>query len=117
MPYLKMTALAGCNEREKTMSQHPTDGIEILDPTIRDAGLVIPAPRLTSLRGKRVGCLDNSKEKADIFLARLAECLAERFTMLEVISRRKPTYSRVAPPALMEELSRTCDCVITAMGA
>jgi hypothetical protein len=103
--------------REKAMPQHTTDGIEILDPTIRAASLMMPAPRLTSLRGKRVGCLDNSKEKADIFLARLAECLTERFTMVEVVHRRKPTYSRVAPTTLMEELSRTCDCVITAMGA
>ena len=99
------------------MPQHTTGGIEILDPTIRASSAVVPAPRLTSLRGKRVGLLDNSKEKADIFLAALAECLTERFTLAEVIHRRKPTYSRVAPPAMIEELSKTCDCVITAMGA
>jgi hypothetical protein len=99
------------------MAQHATNSIEILDPTIRSAGAVTPAPRLTSLRGKRVGFLDNSKEKADIFLATLAERLSERFTPAEVIHRRKPSYSRVAPPALIEELRQTCDCVITAMGA
>jgi hypothetical protein len=99
------------------MSQPTTNGIEILDPTIRAAGAVMPAPRLTSLRGKRVGFLDNSKEKADIFLATLTERLAERFTLAEVIQRRKPSYSRVAPSAIIEELRQTCDCVITAMGA
>jgi hypothetical protein len=99
------------------MPQQTTEGIEILDPTIRVAGAVMPAPRLTTLRGKRVGCLDNSKEKADIFLGALAERLAERFAPAEVIHRRKPAYSRVAPPAVIEELRRTCDCVITAMGA
>jgi hypothetical protein len=99
------------------MPQHTSDGVEILDPTIRAAGTVMPAPRLTSLRGKRVGFLDNSKEKADIFLATLAERLTERFTPTEVIHRRKPAYSRVAPPAIIEELGKTCDCVITAMGA
>lgn len=99
------------------MPEQTTDGIEILDPTIRIAGAVMPAPRLSSLRGKRVGFLDNSKEKADIFLGVLAERLAERFTLAEVIHRRKPSYSRVAPPAIIAELSKTCDCVITAMGA
>jgi hypothetical protein len=99
------------------MPQQTTEGIEILDPTIRVAGAVMPAPRLTALRGKRVGCLDNSKEKADIFLGALAERLVERFAPAEVIYRRKPAYSRVAPPAVIEELRRTCDCVITAMGA
>jgi hypothetical protein len=99
------------------MLQHTTEGIDILDPTIRGAGAVIPAPRLTTLHGRRLGFLDNSKEKADIFLGELAERLAERFTLAEVIHRRKPAYSRVAPPAIIEDLRQTCDCVITAMGA
>ena len=99
------------------MSERSTDGIEILDPTIRVAGEVIPAPRLSSLRGKRVGFFDNSKEKADVFLTALAERLSQRFPLADVIHRRKPTYSRLAPPSLIEELSKTCDCVITAMGA
>ena len=99
------------------MPQDRASGIEIFDPTIRAATAVIPAPRLTSLRGKRVGFLDNSKEKAEIFLATLAERLTERFTLAEVMHRRKPFYSRVAPPAILEELRQTCDCVITAMGA
>ena len=99
------------------MSPHATDGIEILDPTVRSAGTIMPAPRLSSLRGKRVGFLDNSKEKADIFLGALADHLRERFALVEVIRRRKPSYSRVAPPAIIEELGKACDCVITAMGA
>jgi hypothetical protein len=99
------------------MPQQTTAGIEILDPTIRVAGAVMPAPRLTGLHDKRVGFLDNSKEKADLFLGELAERLAERFMLAEVIHRRKPAYSRVAPPAIIEELRQTCDCVITAMGA
>jgi hypothetical protein len=99
------------------MAGQATDGVEILDPTIRTAGYVIPAPRLSTLRGKRIGFLDNSKEKADVFLGALAEHLAQRYALTQVIQRRKPSYSRVAPPALIEELSKTCDGVITAMGA
>lgn len=99
------------------MSPHATHGIDILDPTIRIAGEIMPAPRLSSLHGKRVGFLDNSKEKADIFLGALADCLAERFALAEVVRHRKPSYSRVAPPAIIEELAKNCDCVITAIGA
>jgi hypothetical protein len=99
------------------MASVESDGIEILDPTLRNAERITPAPRLTSLTGKTIGFLDNSKEKADVFLATLAERLGQRFALAEVVQRRKPAYSRIAPPALIEELGQTCDGVITAMGA
>lgn len=99
------------------MAEQPTPGIDILDPTIRGAERLAPAPRLISLAGKTLGLLDNSKEKADVFLGALAERLGQRFALAGVLQRRKPAYSRVAPGALLEELGETCDCVITAMGA
>jgi hypothetical protein len=93
------------------------NGIEILDPTLRVTGVIAPAPRLSSLDGKTLGLLDNSKEKADVFLTTLADRLREQFKIEAVMMRRKPTYSRVATPAMIAELSESCDCVITAMGA
>lgn len=91
--------------------------IEILDPTIRAVEALRLAPRLATLDGATVGLLDNSKEKADVFLATLAERLGERFSIAAVMHRRKPTYSRVASPSVIAELADACDCVITAMGA
>jgi hypothetical protein len=99
------------------MLEHTTNGMEILDPTIRTAPVITPAPRLRSLDGKAVGLLDNSKEKAGVFLAALAERLGQCFSVTTVVRRRKPTYSRVAPSSLLAELCQTCDCVLTAMGA
>ena len=90
--------------------------VVILDPTIRSSGDVTPAPRLASLEGRTIGFLDNSKEKADVFLATLAAELSARFKVRTVV-RRKPTYSRVAPPALLAELRESCMAVVTAMGA
>jgi hypothetical protein len=100
-----------------SLPDRSTEGIEFLDRTSRAAGEVMPAPRLSSLRGKQLGFLDNSQEKADVFLVALAERLSQGFPLADLIHRRKPTYSRLAPPSLMEGLSKTCDGVITAMGA
>ena len=94
-----------------------TNEVEILDPTLRVTDVIAPAPRLASLNGKILGLLDNSKEKADVFLATLGARLREQFKIETVMMRRKPTYSRVATPAIIAELSESCDCVITAMGA
>lgn len=92
------------------------EGVDILDPTIHvPAGLNLAA-RLASLDGKTLGLLDNSKEKAEVFLAAIADRLVAQFQVAQVIQRRKPTYSRVAPPSMIAELS-ACDAVITAMGA
>lgn len=90
--------------------------VVILDPTIRSRGDVTPAARLVSLEGRTIGLLDNSKEKADVFLAAVAAGLSARFKIRTVV-RRKPTYSRVAPPAVLAELRESCDAVVTAMGA
>lgn len=90
--------------------------VVILDPTVKNRTDVKPAARLSSLCGQTIGFLDNSKEKADVFLAALATGLAEQFGAKTLV-RRKPTYSRVAPATLIAELGESCDAVVTAMGA
>lgn len=96
---------------------HTSRGVEILDPTLRLDEVIALAPRLPSLEGKVLGLLDNTKEKADVFLATLGECLREQFGVKTVHKQRKASYSVVATPGVIAELSETCDCVITAMGA
>lgn len=85
------------------MTERVPEGVEILDPTIRGRGDLVPAPRLGSLDGRTIGLLDNSKEEADVFLAAVAAALAARFR-IKTIAKRKPTYSRVAPVSIIAEL-------------
>jgi hypothetical protein len=75
---------------------------------------VTPAPRLGSLAGVTVGLLDISKPRGSDFLDRLAELLLEHHDVAEVVRLRKPTFTRVAPDAIIHEASR-CGAVVEAL--
>jgi hypothetical protein len=86
----------------------------VLDPTSERA----PAqrerlPRLTSLAGRRIGLLDISKPRGDVFLDRLEARLRERGA--EVARYRKPTFTKPAPPDLRQEIAVHCDAVVEAL--
>ncbi len=71
------------------------------------------AKRPASLASLRLGVLDNGKEQADVLLARAAHLLKEDGA--QPAFDRKPSFSRVAPPEVIERLA-TCDLVITGLG-
>jgi hypothetical protein len=86
----------------------------VLDPTHERA----PAqrerlPRLASLEGRRIGLLDISKARGDVFLDRVEARLRERGA--EVVRYRKPTFTKPAPPDLRQEISVRCDAVVEAL--
>ena len=86
----------------------------VLDPTSERS----PAERQRndrppSLDGRRVGLLDISKARGDVFLDRLEERLRERG--LDVQRFRKPTFTKPAPADLRYEISTKCDVVIEAL--
>ena len=86
----------------------------LLDPTSE----LTPAqrerlPRLASLEGRRVGLLDISKPRGDVFLDRLEACLRE--CGAEVARYRKPTFTKPAPPDLRQEIAVHCDAVVEAL--
>ncbi len=86
----------------------------LLDPTneLQPAQRQI-LPRPQSLSGKRVALLDISKPRGDVFLDRLTEHLSD----LGVETRRyqKPTFARVAPAELKQQIVNECDLVIEAL--
>ena len=75
---------------------------------------VQPPPRLETLRGKKIGLLDISKPGGSIFLDRLEELLKSKYGVAEVVRLRKPTYTKNAPSAVLEQL-RGLDAVIEAL--
>ena len=83
------------------------------DATVAESAL---APRLSSLRGKRVGLLDNSKSKADRILEAVAAILNARYGFADIVRHRKPSASRPAAPEAIKALASTCDLVIVGVG-
>jgi len=70
-----------------------------------------PPARLESLAGKRIGLLDISKPGGSFFLDRLEKIFRERYQAAEIVRARKPTFSKNAPDAVIEELRKT-DAVV-----
>jgi hypothetical protein len=86
----------------------------VLDPT----GERAPArreilERPAALEALRVGLLDISKARGNVFLDRLDELLAGRG--IKVLRYAKPTFTKPAPIDLRHEISTHCDVVIEAL--
>ena len=100
------------------MTQQPSgDGhgaptrLVVLDPTSERTPEARPrAARPSSLDQARIGLLDISKARGDVFLDRLAELLAARGLRVERF--RKPTFTKVAPLDLRREIRVRCDVVV-----
>lgn len=69
--------------------------------------------RPTEINGLRVGLLDISKARGDVFLDRVHSRLEELGVHVERF--RKPTFAKPAPVDLRYEISTKCDVVIEAL--
>ena len=86
----------------------------LLDPTAeRISARRERLPRPASLQGQTVGLLDISKARGDVFLDRLEARLVERG--LAVNRYRKPTFARVAPTELKQQIVAECDVLVEAL--
>ena len=93
-------------------------GLTVLLPTDDDPReRIAAAPRLDSFRGKRIGCLNNTKDNVDRLFAGIQSRLESAYPVGRVVHRSKAHFSSRAPRELLEELHRECDAVITAAGA
>lgn len=88
-----------------------TESTILLDPTAERA----PASRArlarpATLDGLTIGILDISKARGNVFLDRLDEQLSAQG--LTVKRYRKPTFTRVAPTALKQQIAAECNVLI-----
>jgi hypothetical protein len=89
----------------------------LLDPTDQEVlQRRTLAPRLAELRGKVGGFLDNRKQNANVLLEHVAARLSAEYDIAEALHRVKFIYSRVAEPAIIDELAERCDFVVAAIG-
>jgi len=90
--------------------------LQVLDPTSEATPpLGQLAPRLTSLAGKTVGFISNSKEGTKGFFAHLDRTLREQFAVADVIMRVKSNYSAPADRDIVDEIARW-HAVVTGIG-
>ncbi|RBY78213.1 hypothetical protein DQ238_13580 [Geodermatophilus sp. TF02-6] len=90
----------------------------ILDPTggtdaSADTSL---APRVTSLRGKTLGLLDNTKPNGAALLTGLGTVLRERYGLEGVLMYSKPYFGTPVEPTQTQRIFEECDFAITAIG-
>lgn len=74
------------------------------------------ARRLASLKGARIGVLDNCKEFADTVLKGVIDVLRRDYDIAHVEFRRKPYPGATAGTALLGEMAGAYDCVINGVG-
>ena len=83
----------------------------LLDPTSERSPTLRPRlKRPERLDGLRIGLLDISKARGDVFLDRLDEILSER--QITVRRYMKPTMTRPAPLSLRQQIAAEVDVVI-----
>ncbi len=91
-----------------------TDKRVLLDPTAeRSPAKRERLARPKSLEGMTIGLLDISKARGNVFLDRIESKLTDRG--LTVKRFAKPTFARVAPVDLKQQISTECHVVIEAL--
>lgn len=89
----------------------------VYDPRgVVEAERLAPAPRAAGLNGLRLGVLDNTKWNANRLLRRTAARLDGRLGFAAVNYYRKESFSKYAEQALIAEIARDNDIVLTAIG-
>lgn len=83
----------------------------LLDPTAERTPSARPlSARPAAFDGLTVGILDISKARGNVFLDRIDEQLKARG--IAVKRYRKPTFTRIAPTVLKQQIAAECNLVI-----
>lgn len=95
-------------------SKETIDGLTVYVPTGDiDTHTKKLAPRLKTLRGARIGILDNCKEFADVVLRGVADVLQREHGA--TVNFWRKSYLGIASP-FAKEMAADCDAVINGVG-
>ena len=87
-----------------------------LDPRKAAPGVVVPARRLKSLAGKRLGILWNNRAGTDRLLRHVAALLHEKHRFAEIYFTRKMFIGNAAPAEIIDDLATRVDAVVVGVG-
>jgi len=91
--------------------------VQILDPTTEVAGRRIAyARRPQSLKGLRVGLIDNTKHNSDQLLMRIADILEKEHGTKSHVIRRKKSSGAAPHAEIIEEYKANCDVIVAGVG-
>jgi hypothetical protein len=91
--------------------------MKIFDPTSRPVERAVEvARRPASLRGLRLGLVDNTKFNSDILLGKLAARLARRHGTTVALTSRKRSPSHEIDEAAVRALRSQADLVVSGIG-
>jgi len=91
--------------------------MKLFDPTSKPVErAVVLAPRPATLRGLRIGLVDNTKFNSDTLLRKVAERLASRHGMQVTVTNRKRSPSHEIDEAGIKALRAQADLVISGIG-
>jgi hypothetical protein len=91
--------------------------LQIFDPTTEVTGRRIAfAPRPTSLKGLRIGLVDNTKHNSDQLLLRIAAALERDHGAKAHVIRRKHSAGAAPHAEIIEEFKANCDVIVAGVG-
>jgi hypothetical protein len=93
-----------------------SEKLRLVNPAAEDQPVMHQlAARLNTLKGKRIGLIDNRKRHSDVFLARLQELLIDKYKVSGFEYYTKVGASVATPAEVMDDIVSKCDAVIHAV--
>ena len=91
--------------------------IRVFDPTtVPKEQALRYAARPTTLRGKKVGLVENTKYNSDTLLLKLGKILTTEYGVQGVLLRRKRGSGVPAHEEIINDIKTECDVVIAGIG-
>jgi hypothetical protein len=85
--------------------------VQLVNPTAPEPQAAVGSSGIRSLRGSRVGVLENGKQHAELILASIAELLGPDHGV-ELVTVTHKSVAAAAPPEVIDELAEKADWVL-----